>query len=129
MQLAPATMKKEILFPLIIGSEKIMIDWITGQMWRRLICRGGIGEVRIGGIAGKLRSTSTNHRRVLLRRRPGGGQPKPASPDASGQRFGKEASAVELAQSFLSSDQIRKLSIEFPPREAFLALHRCLFLG
>ena len=128
MQLLSATTKKDILFPMIIALERTMLSWITGQMQRRLICRGGIGEVRIGGIAGKLRSTGTNHRRGLLRWRPGGGQPKPASPDASGQRFGKAASAVELAQAFLSSDQIRKLPIEFPPRQAFLATHRCLFL-
>ena len=45
-------------------------------------------------------------------------QLKPASPDASGQRFGKAASAVELAQAFSSSLSDPKTADRIPAQRS-----------
>jgi hypothetical protein len=68
MQVLYITVKKRRILLLIKGLERDLRGKISGKTPRELICRGGTGVMRAGGITESLRSSSSRWRGHLHQR-------------------------------------------------------------
>lgn len=123
-------MVKELRILLLIRDMEENLRGIITSAMKKLICRGGIGVMKTGGMAGKMKGSSL--RRGCLHLRPGVSLLSsvnqtllrlPACP------MEKQHQQWSLLKPFRNHSQIRKQMIDMLCRGVFLAGPKCLSLG